>query len=203
MTRYYVAEESGFARPSTGGGDATVLASAEPAGVTVYDDRGCKPLAHLGKRFAEVLDIQGTGRLRDGRVINISGPCRCPSSPCYRTTGESARWGLNARSKPLEPFRSVAVDPKVIPLGSVLYIPELDGLTMPGQAPWGGFTHDGCVVATDVGGGIDGQHIDFFVGRLAYKKALDARRRMKHVTVYRGDTRCTSHRPSQSAKAGL
>jgi 3D (Asp-Asp-Asp) domain-containing protein len=201
MTRYYVAEESGFARPDGGDGDA-VLASAGHGGVTIYDDRGCKPLAHLGARFAEVLDVQGTGRLRDGRVVNISGPCRCASSPCYRTVGDHAPWGLNATSRPLVPFRSVAVDTKVIPLGTLLYIPELDGLTMPGQEPWGGFTHDGCVIATDVGGHIDGLQIDFFVGRFAYKKALDARRKMKHVTVMRGEQRCAAHKPSRSAKAG-
>jgi len=205
LTRYYVAEESGYARPGSTHGDdggPVLAATTGPGGITLYDDRGCKPLAHVGARFAEVLDVQGTGRLNDGRVLNIAGACRCSRSPCYRPVGDAARWGLGATSNPLEPFRSVAVDPRMIPLGTVLYIPELDGLTMPGQSPWGGFTHDGCVVASDVGGGVDGKHIDFFVGRFAYKKALDARGRMKQVTVYRGDARCASHRPTRSAKAG-
>ena len=38
---------------------------------------------------------------------------------------------------------------------------------MPGRAPWGGFVHDGCVVADDTGGGIDGNRLDLFVGRKA------------------------------------
>lgn len=185
MTRYYVAEE-----PRRRRRDDTALASAAPGGVTVYDDRGCRPLATVSRRFHEVLEIQGTGRLRDGRIINVSKACTCAQSPCYRPMGGGARWGMASTMQPLQPFRMVAVDPAVIPLGSLLYIPELDGLTMPGQAPWGGFVHDGCVLAADVGGGVDGHQLDFFIGRRAYKKVLDARRRMKHVTVMRGERRC-------------
>jgi 3D (Asp-Asp-Asp) domain-containing protein len=200
LTRYYVADESGFARPRHHD-DAVLAAGNGAAAVTLYDDRGCRALATVGRRFAQVLDVQGTGRLRDGRVLNVSRSCPCPRSPCYRPMRADARWGLGATSLPLEPFRSVAVDPKVIPLGSTLYLPELDGLTMPGQAPWGGFVHDGCVVATDVGGGVAGHHVDLFVGRLAYKRALDARRRIKQVTVHRGEGYCDGRRRG-SARAG-
>jgi 3D (Asp-Asp-Asp) domain-containing protein len=215
MTRYYVVDEKGFKGPpaavavddfaseSLNGKTETVLASAGPAGVTIYDDRGCKPLATLGTRFAEVLDVQGTGRLRDGRVVNVSGPCRCANSPCFRPLSESAKWGLSALSKPLQPFRTVAVDPKVVPLGSLLYVPELDGLTMPGSPPWGGFIHDGCLHAIDVGGGIDGKHLDFFVGKFQFKKALDNRKKMKKVTVYRGDDRCMREGSKVARKAGI
>jgi len=214
MTRYYVVDEKAYKRAPKrdAAADADpdadpVLASAAPApardGVTIYDDRTCRPIATLGWRFVEVLDVQGTGRLRDGRIVNVSRPCRCGHSPCYRVIDESARWGLSALSKPLQPFRTVAVDPKVIPLGSLLYIPELDGLTMPGQAPWGGFVHDGCVHAADVGGGIDGKHIDFFVGKFAHKRALDARRKMKRVTVYRGEDRCQREGGRVARKAGI
>ena len=199
LTRYYVVDESGFKRPPK---PDVVLASGVKAGVTLYDDRGCKPITTVSARFAEILDVQGTGKLRDGRVVNVSRACRCGHSPCYRPVGKAARWGLGATSNPLEPFRTVAVDPEVIPLGTQLYIPELDGLTMPGRAPYGGFVHDGCVVAADVGGGIDGHHIDFFVGRYQYKKVLDARRKMKRVTVHRGDSRCQKRRHG-SARGGV
>jgi 3D (Asp-Asp-Asp) domain-containing protein len=201
MTRYYVVEEKGFAGPKKA--DEAVLASAAPAGVTIYDDRGCKALATLGTRFAEVLDVQGTGRLRDGRVVNVSGPCRCGHSPCYRPMGAGAKWGMSALSKPLQPFRTVAVDPEVVPLGSLIYVPELDGLTMPGSPPWGGFVHDGCLHAIDVGGGIDGKHLDFFVGKFQFKKALDNRKKMKKVTVYRGEDRCVREGSKVARKAGI
>jgi 3D (Asp-Asp-Asp) domain-containing protein len=182
LTRYYVADED----------DMKVVLASGRGGVTLYDDRGCKAIATVGRRFAEILDVQGTGRLRDGRVVNVSKTCRCGHSPCYRAMGDGAKWGMSATSRPLQPFRTVAVDPSVVKLGSVLYIAELDGLTMPGRAPWGGFVHDGCVVASDRGGGIDGKHLDFFVGRFEYKKALDTRRKLKSVTVHRGGARCGS-----------
>ena len=63
------------------------------------------------------------------------------------------------------PEPTLAVDPKLIKLGSLLYVPLLEGRLMPGRAPAGGYVHDGCVVADDVGGGIKGNQLDLFVGR--------------------------------------
>ena len=40
-----------------------------------------------------------------------------------------AAWAMGAGGR-LSPFRSVAIDTKVIPMGKVLYIPELDGMLM-------------------------------------------------------------------------
>lgn len=191
MTRYYVAEE--FGKVSKKSADP-VLASAAPAGVTIYDDKGCRPIATLAPAFVDLLDIEGTGKLRDGRIINVTRPCKCGHSPCYRAVPSGVRWGISATMRPLQPFRTISVDPEVIPLGAMVYIAELDGLTMPGKAPWGGFTHDGCVIAADVGGGIDGMQLDFFVGRHAYKVALDGRKKMRHVTVFDGAIRCAASR---------
>ncbi len=189
MTRYYVAEEFGKVAK-----DDVVLADGVPAGVTIYDDKGCRPIATLAPAYVALLDVEGTGKLRDGRVINVTKECGCGHSPCYRSVPSKARWGLGVGMRPLQPFRTISVDPQVIPLGSMVYVAELDGMTMPGKAPWGGFVHDGCVIAADVGGGIDGTQIDFFVGRHAYKVALDARKKMRHVTVYDGTVHCADSR---------
>ncbi len=196
MTRYYVAEEFGRVAPAPAppAEDGVVFASAAPAGVTIYDDKGCRPIATLAPKFAALLDMEGTGKLRDGRVINVTKPCRCGHSPCYRAVPGGARWGLSATMRPLQPFRTISVDPAVIALGSMVYIAELDGLTMPGRAPWGGFVHDGCVIASDVGGAIDGKQVDFFVGKVAYKQALDVRKKMRHVTIHDGKQRCAASR---------
>ena len=48
-------------------------------------------------------------------------------------------------------------------------------------APWGGYVHDGCVVADDIGGGIDGNQLDLFVGRKAYFLGLSGQRRQPRV----------------------
>ncbi len=74
-----------------------------------------------------------------------------------------APFGLGTADYKLVPFRTIAVDPEFIPLGSVLYIPGLRGVSI--ELPNGMMvTHDGYVFAADVGGAIDGNHIDFFTG---------------------------------------
>ena len=67
-------------------------------------------------------------------------------------------FGRGAGTRPLIPFKSVAVDTRVIQIGEPLYIPEFDGMHLPD-----GSIHDGCVRATDTGGGIKGRKMDFFV----------------------------------------
>jgi N-acetylmuramoyl-L-alanine amidase len=63
----------------------------------------------------------------------------------------------------LVPYRTIAVDRSVIPIGSVVYIPEARGqvVTLPSGAT---AVHDGYFYAADVGGAIRGNHIDVFIG---------------------------------------
>lgn len=56
-------------------------------------------------------------------------------------------------------MRTAAVDRKLIPKGSILYIRETAGLKMPD-----GSRHDGYWYASDTGGAIKGQRIDLFTG---------------------------------------
>jgi len=177
-------------------GDDTVMAAIEPVKpepVTLYNGRDCSPIAEVTPEFASALALQGTGKLRDGRVINVFGRCKCGQTrSCYTVTGR--KWGTAGTGRALDPFRTVAVDPAQVKLGSLLYIPALDGLTMPGRAPVGGFKHDGCVAADDTGGGIDGKQLDLFVARHAFYIGL-ARRGgshswSKHVRVLDGKNRC-------------
>jgi 3D (Asp-Asp-Asp) domain-containing protein len=194
---------------------ATTLMSAPPdivsgspdntsraSDMTLYTKKGCKPLARVGRVFGKQLDIQGTGKLRDGRVVNTSGRCACPHSPCYKEI--KAVWAMGAGGR-LTPFRSVAIDTRLIKMGTMLYIPELDGVQMPGKAPWGGFIHDGCVVAADRGGGIAGRELDFFVAKKAYVESLDGRNHLRRINVYDGKGWCekkdgkVARSPSRSA----
>src|SRR5262245_55103156 len=43
----------------------------------------CAVLATVPSAFADDLDLEGTGRLADGRVVNVDGSCSCARSPCY------------------------------------------------------------------------------------------------------------------------
>lgn len=160
----------------------------------IYDPQ-CEPLARVSREFAMRLSLEGTGTLRDGRVINVSGPCACDHSPCFFVLeDEEQRFGVGVLERPLSPFRSVAVDPSFVSIGTKLYIPELDGLTMPGKPPWGGFVHDGCVVADDRGGGVEGKQIDFFMARKPFYQAFHRRHRLTQITVYSGARRCEGER---------
>jgi len=70
----------------------------------------------------------------------------------------------------LQPMRTVAVDPKVFPRHSILFIKQTVGLKLPD-----GSTHDGYWYASDVGGAIKGARIDLFTGAgVASMKALQA-----------------------------
>lgn len=85
--------------------------------------------------------------------------------PVGRTRYKVARgeFGDGVRNYILQPFRTIAVDPEVIPYGSVVYIPSARGLefTLPsGQKR----IHDGYFFAGDTGGLINGNHIDVFLG---------------------------------------
>jgi 3D (Asp-Asp-Asp) domain-containing protein len=172
ITFYYVIgeDEVGPARVANenrnSGDGETELAAVTPDLVTLYGDVRCEPIAEVSREFASQLAVQGTGKLHDGRVLNIWGPCNCKRSPCFKVT--QAQWGMAGTGKPLQPFRTVAVDPRVVKLGSWLYVPLLEGRTMPGRGPWGGYVHDGCVMADDTGGHILGNRLDLFVGRKGY-----------------------------------
>jgi 3D (Asp-Asp-Asp) domain-containing protein len=183
--------------------DETLAAVNVEPQVTIYTGT-CEPIADVSKDFAAALALQGTGLLRDGRVLNVWGHCSCDHSPCFKVT--DSKWGTAGTGRPLQPFRTVAVDPKVVKLGSLLYVPILEGRTMPGRSPWGGFVHDGCVVADDTGGGIDGNQLDLFVGRKGYYLGVSGKGGShawaKHVPVYDGKKICERKGRQVARKSG-
>ena len=69
--------------------------------------------------------------------------------------------GCGVRSIPLMPFRTIAVDPRIVPLESVIFVPELRGVVF--EYNGSTFTHDGYLFAGDRGGAIHGKHIDVFM----------------------------------------
>lgn len=160
-----------------------------PAEVSLYEP-GCTVLARVSAAFASSLDLEGTGRLVDDRLINVTSNCGCARSPCYQETDAEHPWGLGVQDRALVPYRSLAVDRTVIPYGTTLYVEELDGVTMPGDPPWGGFVHDGCLQAADTGGAIVGQHLDWFVGLRASYRTLDGALGLAQVTAFDGGARC-------------
>lgn len=155
---------------------------AGKADTKIFDAK-CGVLATVSAELAGDLATAGTGRLRDRRTLTTDGECSCPRSPCFRFIDE--RWGIGAGNRSLVPFRSVAVDRNVIPIGTKLWIKELAGLDVDQLFP-----HDGCVVADDVGGNITGAKIDWFVGERALYTDIDHVLKLTSITVHDGGERC-------------
>ncbi len=174
-----------------------------PREIPIYDKQ-CRLMAHVPYKFATDVCIEGSGRLFEGTVINYAGRCDC-SIPCplggricyLEVTDPGASWGLGSRRNALVPLRSVAVDNRVIPHGATLYMPEWDGVNIPLIDGIGGFVHDGCFRADDVGGAIKGDHFDFFSGTRAMWLLLERRFRTRsRFTVYMDAGRCRYLAPS-------
>jgi len=92
--------------------------------------------------------------------------------PWITSVGKSAfasahgTYGDGVDGYQLVPWRTVAVDPTKIPVGSVVYIPAARGLPVT-VAPGTTIKHDGYFFAADGGGAIKGSHIDVFCGASA------------------------------------
>lgn len=163
MTFYWVADENA---PQYGGETSAVL--RDPAG---------RVLARTTRKFKLELVRQGSGWLRDGRTVvfvkRIGGESR------FRVT--KAKYGLGSTGCRLIPYRTIAVDPRFVKLGTKVYIPQLKGARLPD-----GTIHDGMFIASDRGH-FRGAQIDVFVGtgspgpRPFTRKGYGSRSR---VTVY-------------------
>ncbi len=120
--------------------------------------RNGEMIARVAPSFRHQLDIEGSARLRDGRVVNFD---RKQNDEWRYVIALDAPYGLGVESYKLIPYRTLAVDPKVITQGAVLYVPLLVGVKLPT-----GEVHDGFCFAHDVGQDetVQGKRIDIFVG---------------------------------------
>ncbi len=88
---------------------------------------------------------------------------RHPAISRSRFRVAAGAFGDGVGGRVLVPFRTVAVDPKKIPLGTVVFIPAARGATF--RSPEGEpLVHDGFFLAGDIGGAIKGVHIDVYTG---------------------------------------
>ncbi len=131
-------------------------------------DAQCKAIASVTQAFHDQVCLQGSGKLASGDTISFAmRDCTCASECprsgqkiCFEKLDPKAfPSGRGASGKAITPLRTIAVDTAVIPLGSVVFIPEYDGLSRPD-----GSKHDGCFIAEDRGSAVVGKHIDVFTG---------------------------------------
>jgi 3D (Asp-Asp-Asp) domain-containing protein len=177
LTYYWIAFEQAFeGRPE----------------VPLYDLKQ-KVIAVVSDTFAEKVSAEGTGVLRDGRVVNLHKECRFAKYGwCFMLVNkDTAPFGFGSHA-PLHPFRTLAVPTEVIQRGSVVYIPEFDGMPLPGAE--GGFDfHDGCFVVEDTGWSLRGKHIDLFALSEEYYRILDEHMEsITKVRIFTGSPLCPS-----------
>lgn len=158
----------------------------------------CQPIAEVPRAFHDAVCVQGSGSLaRGGTVSFAKRDCAC-ADVCPRTGQRicfealdraTFPWGRGAAGVPIAPLRSVAADTKVLPMGTVLYIPELDGAeSMTNDTS---SAHDGCFVVEDRGLKVQGEHVDIFTGRPAQTAILNAKVPSNQgVTVIVDSPRC-------------
>jgi 3D (Asp-Asp-Asp) domain-containing protein len=125
---------------------AALALAASPAPQTAAPPQASDPIGDLIQRAKTVVDDAVTAVETEMKATLYHTGAR----------GVGARDSLGCR---LLPMRTVAVDPKVFPRHSVLFIKETVGLKLPD-----GSLHDGYWFASDVGGAIKGQRIDLFTG---------------------------------------
>ena len=77
------------------------MAAGVPDLVPLYDKK-CAVLGNVSRPFAAQLALQGTGRLRDGRMLNVAGKCTCPRTPCFHVLPPHRKWGMGGSGQPLE-----------------------------------------------------------------------------------------------------
>ena len=164
------------------------LVKEREAGREVALYQGKKRISRVSRRFARALRMQGSGRLRDGRLVQYAGACPHASKGCMVIRLIDRRlfpMGVGASGLPLSPLRSVAVDTRRIPLGTRLYIPALQEILRRGGVP-----HHGCFIADDRGGRITGGRLDLFAGnRGLYARYLEGKM-PKYARVFTRHPQC-------------
>ena len=123
-------------------------------------------IASVTYHYADRVRMEGTGKLNDGRVVNIGG-CDCGSGfRCFDVYDpRKYPWGIGSANNAIYPFSSVANNDYKV--GTKLYVKAFDGFKLPG-----GQRHNGCFEVGDKGWGLGHNHIDFFAGREKYYHSI-------------------------------
>ncbi len=135
----------------------TALEEDYPAGETAaFTDPDGTVLKRASPQFLAAAEIEGSALFRDGTLLNSA----IVDGPGTSWSEAGSPFGLDARGCELVPFRSAAVDPRVVPLGTLLFIKATAGMLLPD-----GTRHDGLWLATDTGNDIVGDRIDLYLGQ--------------------------------------
>jgi len=144
-----------------------------------------KNIAVVNARFAKDIQLEGTGILKDGRVVNIGSDDNCFDV----IDNKKFPFGSGETSLPLDPFITIASND--IKSGTKLYIKEFDGLRLPINNK----IHNGCFKVGDTGFSFRGNHIDVFVLKEAFYKNIDPKIRVNKVNVFTANCELLNYGP--------
>lgn len=113
-------------------------------------------LGRFADNFVQAFRIEAAAQLRDGRKISYLKKMN---------RAKVVDRFLGIRGYKLTDLKSIAVDPRIIPIGSVVYIPQAENVVIDGKR------HNGLFYAHDIGSAVKGKHIDVFLGR---RERMDA-----------------------------
>ena len=108
--------------------------------------------------------MQGSGLASNGQYITIDWGKGGPKG-----TNTTFKYGIGGKSGSPEPWKTIAVDPSIIPMGSRVEI-EI-------------YKDKGAFLANDTGGKIKGRHIDIFVGGVSVAEANQRGTKRSKVTI--------------------
>lgn len=115
-----------------------MIASGSTAQAATRDDP-------IGELIGQAVQASATA------VMNLTATLYHGGAPGIRA--------LDSLGCAVSPMRTLAVDPRVIPKRSIVFIEETVGMIMPNGKP-----HDGLWYASDIGGAIKGAKVDLFTG---------------------------------------
>jgi hypothetical protein len=159
LTYYWIVQETDYPVVSTG------ILHEQGTGVE---------LAVVPSAFRHALVREGTGRLSDGRLVNLGNDCAASSDGnCFFIVDPVEApygWGSTA---PLTPFRSLAAHPDSFTTGERVYLPSFDGIKLPSSnGTW--FVHDGCFEVVDTGPSLARNQVDLFIQNERYLRLVSS-----------------------------
>jgi 3D (Asp-Asp-Asp) domain-containing protein len=161
----------------------TALESDYPAGSdAVFRTRNGDEIHRASAEFVRLATIEGSAKLRDGRVLNVDGAVNGER----RWMVIAQAYGFDALGCGLLPFRSAAVDRSRVALRTRLYLPETVGMRLPN-----GRLHDGLWYAVDTGSAIVGDRIDLFLGAGRATMEVPRRHGIEHLQELQAERRGT------------
>jgi hypothetical protein len=144
-----------------------------PLNTQLYTVKG-KPIKKVTRKFAEKIRMEGTGRLSDGRLLNVWDRSKCNYNTndfaCFKDISSSSEWGVGNKGNNLVPYVSVASN--TIPHGKTVEIKQFIGMPLPGT---NNLKHNGCFrVDDECGSCTTKQHVfDFFAAREQYYPPIE------------------------------